>query len=617
MQKSQGMQEDRNPDGSQSLTKDELWQKVGFHKALGGWWYGLVFLIVNMFTGIFITASMIGYFYPYPSSGAYVSTVNTLFALLFFTFDIATAGVMGRFIPEARIKDPVRMLYYVRFFVWYQMISGLLQVTIIAVYCFYFATSTGLIYLIWIMLVESTKQYPGMLGVFNNLLNTFQYFGRSKIIDFTQGELIERLTELFFVWLGMVLGQQNPTVGALMGIALGQCIGKYIDDFIGMAIGAYYFRDVAKKEGFTLRECFIPVVPWSVVKPVIVFGIKTSIPGFTGNAVSLYVFTLYLNNVFQWILFGAFAGMAGSITSDIHYANLNVGALFNESYMNGKKRLAQTILMKTYRFAAQVIGFYYSVFIMVIAILPDAFKGFNLIYYYPCLIYIVPVLIRTTVDIALGQAGSILYATGKPNIILLYAYIGQATDVLYHTVLILFLRVQDMPGGIFFLVVFAGSLKGWIFSITQHIYIHYRIFKIRIAWWQTVAVPIMTCLILLGVTMPSYFFVYLPIKAQFNFYIAVVFLIIIMMVAALFGYYPITALLGGWDDSSIAEFSNVVKISGPSKGIVRPMFALIKKVSKISPLHNRFRLDDEAAYRESQELDKLKEENKSKLIDTL
>jgi hypothetical protein len=611
------MQEVSNPEGSQSLTRDALWQKVGFHKALGGWWYGLVFLIINMFTGIFITATMIGYFYPYPSSGAYVNTVNTLFTLFFFTFDIATAGVMGRFIPEARIKDPQRMLYYVRFFIWYQMITGLIQVTAISIYCFFFATNTDLVYLIWIMLITSTKQYPGMLGIFNNLLGTFQYFGRSKVIEFTQGEVVERLTELFFVWAGMVLGQNNPEIGPLMGIALGQCIGKYVDDFFGMAVGAYYFRDVAKKEGFSLRDCFIPRVPWSVVKPVIVFGIKTSIPGLTGNAVNLFVFTLYLDNVSQWIVFGAYAGMAGSITSDIGYANLSVGALYNESYMNGKKRLAQTIMMKTYRFSAQVIGFYFSIFIIVIPILPDAFKAFNLIYYYPCLIYIFPVLIRHTVDIALGQSGSILYAAGKPNVILLYGYLGQATDVLYQVLLVVVFRVQDMAGGVFFLLIFAGSIKGWIFAVTQYIYIHVRIFKLRIAWWQTVVVPVLSCLILMCITLPAYYFIYLPMAAQYGFLIAAIPLIIIMIVVALVGYYPVTALLGGWDTGSIEEFEKVVKISGPSKGIVRPMFALIKKASKLSPLHNKFRLDDEAAVRESQELDKTKAENMSKLNEAL
>ncbi len=559
-----GMPRDGYQGGYQS--KDELWQKIGFHKALGGWWYGLVFLMVNMFTGIFITASMIGYFYPFPESGAYVASVNTLFALLFFSFNIGTAGVMGRFIPEARINDPLRMLYYIRYFIWYQMITGLVQMTAIAIYCIHFATTTDLAFLIWIMLYISTREYPGMLGVFNGLLSTFQYFGRSKVVDFTQGEIVERLTELLFVWLGKNIGEANPEIGALLGIALGQCIGKYVDDFIGMAVAARYFQDVARKEGFKVKDCFVPRVPWPVIKPVLIFSIKTSIPGFTGNAVNLFVYNLYLVNVPQWIIFGAYVGMAGGITSDLGYANLGVGALYNESYMNKKKILAQTILMKTYRFSAHVLGFYYSVFIVVIVILPDAFVAFNLIHYFPCLVFIVPVLIRTTVDIALGQSGSILYATDKPNIILLYAYVGQVTDILYHLALVAWIRVQDMPGGVFFLLIFAGSLKGWLFAITQHVYIHYRLFKIRVAWWQTIVVPVLSCVILMGVSVPSYLFIYIPITATAGFFIGVIPFIIMMLLVDIFGYYPLSAYLGWWYDYALAEFLKVVTISGPSKG---------------------------------------------------
>ncbi|MBU1681762.1 hypothetical protein KKE38_03000, partial [Candidatus Micrarchaeota archaeon] len=68
---------------------------------------------------------------------------------------------------------------------------------------------------------------------------------------------------------------------------------------IGMALAAYYFKGVMGREGITLKDCFTPYVPWIVIKDVLQFAIKTSIPGFTGNAVNLYVFMLYINNVKQ------------------------------------------------------------------------------------------------------------------------------------------------------------------------------------------------------------------------------------------------------------------------------------------------------------------------------
>ncbi|MHA2000338.1 MAG: hypothetical protein ACTSU9_19690 [Promethearchaeota archaeon] len=596
-------------------TKEALWKKVGFHKAIGGWWYGLIFLFVNLFTGIFLTSAVISFFYQFPSSTAYVSTVGTLFGLLFFAFDIGTAGIMGRFIPESRISDPKRMLYYIRYFIWYQMITGLIQMTIIAVYCLFFATKSDLAYLVWVMLLTSTKQYPGMLSVFQNLLDSFQYFGRTQIVNFTQGEIIQRLTELLFVWGGMVIGQNNPQIGMLLGIALGQSIGKYIDDFVGMALGAYYFRDVAKREGFKMRDCFIPKIPWPVVKPVLIFAIKTSLPGLTSNIVSLYVFNLYLINVPQWIIFSAFAGMAGGIVSDMNYANLGVGALYNESYMNGKKILAQTILKKTFRFSAHVLGFFFAVFGVAYLILPDAFAAFRLVNYYPCLIYIIPSLIRNALNIILSQSGIILYATNKANLILIYAYVGQVSTAIFHTLLVVVFKVQNMAGGIFFLLMFAGSLLGWIFSFSQYIYIHYRIFKIKVALWQTLMAPILSSLTCMGIAFLTYFSLYIPIKNQAGFFMAVIPFIIIMITMALFLYFPLTVFYGGWDDSSLFEFQKVVKISGPSKFMVGPLFKILKKTSKRSPFHNRFPLDEKAALHETRELEIMKKKSRTKLLE--
>ena len=63
----------------------------------------------------------------------------------------------------------------------------------------------------------------------------------------------------------------------------------------------------------------------------------------------------------------------------------------------------------------------------------------------------------------------------------------------------------------------------------------------------------------------------------------------------------------------IGNFEKVVEISGPSKFIVANMYKMLKNLCAKSPLHNKFPLDDEAALRESRELDILKEESRKKL----
>jgi hypothetical protein len=594
-----------------SLTKEqraELWDKIGFHKAIGGWWYNLIFMLINLFTGTFVTTLMISYFYKYPSAMAFGGTVNALFALLVFTFDIGTAGVMSRFIPEARISDPTRMIHYIRYFVWYQAITGLIQVTAISVYAIYYANDGDLAYLIWIMLIYSTRQYPGMVSMFSSLLNTMQHFDKAAIVGFTQGEIIQRLTELGFVILGLNYGMANPQIGPLLGIALGQAIGTYVDDFIGMALAMYFFNKVMKRDGFDLKQCFIPYVPLPVVKEVLRFAVKTSVPGFTGNAVNLYVFTLYINNVAQWMLFGAFTGMAGGIVSDINSCRLNVGSLYNESYMNGKKKLAQTVFVKVMRFSCQMLFFFFMIFLSVLYILPEAFEAFNLDNFYPALQFIIPLLIVRTIDILFSQAWPILYATDKPNLLLIFSYSGQILTVIWHTMLVVWLDVPSTPQGFMFCLVFGGAIVGWFLTILQHIYIHYKVIKIKIAWYQTIIAPLLASSICLVLSLSNYYFVFKPLL-EINFFFALVVFMIIMMFVGIFIYFPLVGFFGGWDENSVHEFKKVLAISGPSRFIIKPMFKLVRKMIKKSPFHNKFPLDDTEALIEAQELYKMKQEN--------
>jgi len=133
--------------------EEQLWDEIGFHKPLGGFWYNMLFLMINMVTGVFLTSWMISYFYPFPESLGFISTVDGMFGLLFFTFDIGTAAIMERFVPAARINNQLRMLQYIRYFIWYQMMTGLIQVTAVSIYCFNYASDSSLLYLTWIMLI--------------------------------------------------------------------------------------------------------------------------------------------------------------------------------------------------------------------------------------------------------------------------------------------------------------------------------------------------------------------------------------------------------------------------------------------------------------------------------
>jgi hypothetical protein len=598
---------DQTPENQEEIpSEDELWDEIGFHKPLAGFWYNMVFLMVNMVTGTFLTSFMISYFYPFPESLGFISTVDGIFALFFFTFDIGTAAIMERFVPAARINNQLRMLQYIRYFVWYQMMTGLVQITAVSVYCIYFASDSSLLYLTWIMLIICSKQYPGMLGVFYGALNSLQYFNKTALISFTQGEIMKRLIDLLFVWAGMAIGNANPAIGMLLGIALGSAVGKIADDYVGMLLSAYFFSKVMKKEGITMLDCFKPDFPLELVKEVFTFGIKTSLPGFFSGATSLYILSLYITYMPGYTTFIALSGMAGGIVSDTSYARLSLTALYSESFMNGKKHLSQTILMKGWWFAGQILGFYFAVFISVYFLLPDAFQAFRLFNYLGALPFIIPGLIANTIDIFLAQEGQILTGCNKPSVITIASLSEQGLNILLHTIFLVWLSLADSYAGVVFILIFGKRIAQFCKQICTYIYIHKKLFHIRVAWYQTFVVPIITSAICNVIVISFKKFVFDPILADYGFYIAIIPFILAMLIVCFGCYFPLYTFLGGHDRLSLIEFSKIVNMSGPSKFIVRPLYNLAMKAARKSPIKDRFMVVDEVATQEAMELYKLK-----------
>ena len=74
-------------------------------------------------------------------------------------------------------------------------------------------------------------------------------------------------------------------------------------------------------------------------------------------------------------------------------------------------------------------------------------------------------------------------------------------------------------------------------------------------------------------------------------------------------YFPVTVLLGGFDDSAEEIILKARRMSGVGKIIVIPMYKMIKVAARHTRLHNRFGLDDSEAIKEARELMIIKNKN--------
>ena len=197
------------------MKSGELWNAIGFHKPLAGFYYNLSFSLFNLVLSIIISGVIINIFYPYPESNGYRGVTGGIFGLFFTIMDLGTHMTMDRFIADAHIKNPKKMLQYIQYFIYYQWFTGLFQTTVVSLYALFIVPSTSLSYGVWLMLIVGTYQWPGFLGVFGGVLGSLQQYHRTAILGFITGEVFQRITELSFVLLGRIWGMNDPAIGEI------------------------------------------------------------------------------------------------------------------------------------------------------------------------------------------------------------------------------------------------------------------------------------------------------------------------------------------------------------------------------------------------------------------
>jgi hypothetical protein len=592
-----------------SESVEHLWDQIGFHKPLAGFWYNLTFAIISQMLSIFLAGIVIKIFYPYPESNGYRDVTGGIFTLLFTIMDLGTHMTMDRFIAEARIKDPGKMLHYIQFFIWYQAFTGLFQVTAVSLYAIYIVPNTNLSYGVWLMLIVATYQYPGYLGVFGGVLGSLQQYHRTALLGFITGQGFQRLTELGFVFLGRMYGLAHPEIGEIMGIAIGANIGVYVDDFFAMWLSGWFFSKAMKNEGIKVRDCFRVQFDKKLVNEALLFGVKTGAPALIGTITGLSILMIYINFVPQYTTFATLAGLMGGISGFVNWGGVSAPTpLIAESYLNGKKKLTQYYISQTWRYILLFQFLFLPSIVAIYSVLGEFFVEFEMDNYMLALPFFLPTLIRNLQQPLTSFADSIQLGTNHPTMLMILRFTEELMKIFFVSLWVIWLALPERFGITALLWILpCGELPAILFkTITAYVIIHKRIVPLRINKYQTFTVPIVSGLIVFGVLMLLLKFLYPIMDQAMGFLPSIIICIIALMFIILFGYIPLTGLLGGWDTESLAEFKRAAQMSGPSKWFVIPVYNLTEKACHKSRLFNKFPIDATEATKEAYELIEIK-----------
>ncbi len=594
--------------------KEDLWEAVGFHRMLGGFFYKVVFTIFHIVMGIVTALLLFPIMFPYPETKGYYDTATSLFAAIYIAFDLGTANMMNRYIGEHGTKDPKKMLQYMQYFIWYQAFSGLVQVSMIAYWALYMPF-TSFLHFTWIFLLYSTTQYPAFQGVFKHALEALQQFHKSSWIGFLEGDIFQASMEIGLVIVFRYTLGANVEFGMILAISMGLTLGKYLDDFIVMLFGMKMFSTAMAKYGIRIRDCFRHDFDRHLVWDVLSFGIKTGFPSAISGFVGLMVLSWWLT-VPQYTTFIALMSVGASIVNFVQNLKLDLGGSIAESYMNGKKALATYYVGQVWRFDMIIQLLFYSIIFAVTLVLGDALVFIGLDYYLLSIPFIMPIMLRRFINPYAELPGAILTSSDKPNVAMGFGFLGLGLSTFsWYLFLVVFQLPQTYGMSVLFWLLPAGDVfAALIVAILSYIYIHKKMLPVKIPIYQTFIAPgIMAGLVCIGAYV-SYLFIYTPMREQFGAIIALIPMAAIFCFAVpIFLWIPGTVLLGAWDDGSVRSFEKATHIAGIAKFIITPMYKGMKWAVPLSKLHGRFQVNDEDAMREAEELMELKRAAKAKI----
>ncbi len=601
------------------------WEDVGFHRPLANFFYGIAISVIGAVAGLVFMSLIYTWLYPYPEINGYNGIAGGIYAIVFMLFDIGTAFGIERFIAEWRVKDPARMVKFTQFYIWFQMMTGIIQVVILSLLILHVIRFSELSYLTWLLLIICQKQWPGQLGIFHAVLNGLQLYDKHQILGLVSGQLFQNITNVAFILLGRWVGATNPAVGEIVGMAIGAAIGSYVDDFFAMMVAAYFFNKAMKPFGYSARDCFRLEFDREIVKQCMWYGLQVSVVPLVSTAASTGVLFMMIDTIPSLATYKALLGFVSGLVGFIDAGNFSLVPSIAESYMNGKKELARFYIANSLRWNGYLMMLFTCVLLAAMPMVLEVVLDLpGLEYYSQAFIFFVPVLVHRLILPFIAYPDSILVGCLHINFYTVSRVIEEGIFLLENYLFMYVFKIQDQSiYGIVWILAMERFICRNIKMAMMWFYIHKRVFKVKFYWYQMIICPFLCGLpiILFGVIWKPLVFdplipVFQPLLAEYAVLVpAAITLLVAFIAIPLLMFMPLNGYLGGFDDYGLMTLKKAVDLSGPSKPFTRLIYKSVLLGVRRSKLHNRFKIPWEQSMQEIKDLMVMKRDHAAKLYE--
>jgi O-antigen/teichoic acid export membrane protein len=563
------------------------WEKVGFHRPLSGFLVALSIGLV-LFIPLIIYQNLILPSFILPSAQALGiwSRVTQFFNLAWAFFDMGTSIAFIKYLSEHRVHDPRKGIQYGQVFVWWQALSGAIQVALVIALASTVAPNSAYAIYAWSVIFHSFIQIPGFYQVMRHALTGFQRLDYSRLLDIGLNVLLPMVVQPVFVTIMFTWGRSHPVFGGAMGGLLGMGVAAYAAELLTFLLGLWLYRRV----GYNARILFLAHFDWEVVKTSFKFGVFEMLGSAAwafGQAMEIAITQTRLINYAEiwgnWGLAQNFI-FAFNVTQTL---NDGVMPAISEAISNGKRILSQYYSVMAYKYNALTSAFIGAV---LLAVAPKFILGSTGIEFQRAALYVIPLTIWGAVQFPSWVGDNVQLGANKPWLKSILVFSEQIIRVA-----LVFLLLARFQVTALIIAYFVGLFaKG----VTAYIINHKVCFAQRFYIWQSLVAPLLA-----GVVH------YLLLSGLANFIwkgdqITSVLIFLIGILPSFPLYVFLYGLFGGWDKETLIELKEAVGLTGSVRWLTRwGIYEPTALGARISPLNNRFPITNRLeAMKEAREL---------------
>ncbi|MFX0206191.1 MAG: hypothetical protein ACFFDT_09400, partial [Candidatus Hodarchaeota archaeon] len=497
-------------------------------------------------------------------------------------FDLGTATVLVKFFSEHRVEQPQQAVKYIQVFIWYQVLSGLIQLFFISFLGSFIFPRTFLAHMSWVFITHAFFQWPAFFIVFLLIfraMNRLDYFQILNILLY--GIFTITLQYLVIVLFRAVLGP-NIIFGDSLAGAIGYSIGNYVIRLAAFLTGLWMF----KRLGFSVRNLFRIDFTISEIKESLTFGAKWVFGNMwvpLGWFLQVFLLAEFLPNYTEQQGFFSIAwGFAQIVMLVGLFAESMLGGI-SESYHAKRKVLTQYYALNSLKWGA-FFDFYFVAILLAIG--PRFILGGAGQEWAGAAILIPWILIFHAFGF-LSWLGDWMFAgSDRPG----WAAISWVIEQSVRAILLIVFIQQHA----FFKENFGSPLVAVMFAyipalIIKVIYMwtairrsEYFQFKWKDLAYQGIITPVLTGILV---------FILSEIMCIVIWGGDIITSVIILLV----GTFPmiyiasfIFGVLGGFDDNTLAEFKRAAYMAKGVGFLARGLYWAAEKGANMSHLHNRF-----------------------------